>query len=121
MIRTPHDEGRAANPDAVEAARIPVEQIDVPVYLLGGMADAVWASGEMAVSIAEARAHKGLETQLYVYADAGHGLSGTPTRPSGAAEAAAKAEAFPALMAFLDAALGGQRTEVSIYADEDAQ
>lgn len=46
MIRTPHDEGRAANPDAVEAARIPVEQIDVPVYLLGGMADAVWASGK---------------------------------------------------------------------------
>ncbi|MEQ8435629.1 MAG: acyl-CoA thioester hydrolase/BAAT C-terminal domain-containing protein [Oceanicaulis sp.] len=105
-IRTPHDEGRAANPDRVEAARIPVERIEAPVFLLGGMADDVWASGLMAVNIAERRAATQLPTELYVYADAGHGLSGPPTRPSRAAEANAKSEAYPAFLAFLDRALG---------------
>ena len=104
-IRRPHDEGRAANPEAVEAARIPVERIDAPVYVLGGLNDQTWASGEMALSIAEAREAAGLPTEALVFGEAGHGLGGPPTRPSDPDTAAANAEAFPVLLDFLDAAL----------------
>mgnify|MGYP006270298457 CR=1 FL=1 len=104
-IRRPHDEGRAANPDAVAAARIPVERIDAPVYLLGGLNDQTWASGDMALNIADAREAASLPTTALVFGEAGHGLGGPPTRPSDPGTAAANAEAFPALLDFLDAAL----------------
>ncbi len=107
-IRPPHDDGRAANPGRVAPARIAVEAIDEPVFLLGGMVDAVWASGPMAANIVQARDAAGLTTLALIYEDAGHGLSGPPTTPSGAAEAAAKADAFPQLMAFFDRHLRAQ-------------
>ncbi len=101
-IRPPHDNGRAANPDRVAPARIAVEAIDEPVFLLGGELDTIWASGFMAANIAQTREAAGLTTLSLIYEEAGHGLSGPPTTPSGAAEAAAKAEAFPQLIAFFD-------------------
>lgn len=104
-IRRPHDEGRAANPDAVAAARIPVERITAPVYLLGGLNDQTWPSGEMALAIAETRDAADMPTVTLVFGEAGHGLGGPPTRPSPSATAAANAEAYPALLDFLDAAL----------------
>ena len=104
-IRTPHDAGRAANPEAVERARIPVERIAAPVYLLGGMNDQTWASGDMALNIADAREAAGLPTEALIFGEAGHGLGGPPTRPSDPDTAAANAESFPALLDFLDAAL----------------
>ncbi|MCD9026723.1 dienelactone hydrolase family protein [Luteimonas sp. BDR2-5] len=61
-LRTPHDAGRHANPHAVPAARIRVEQIGAPVLVAGGDADSIWASGEMAQSIAERRSEAGLDT-----------------------------------------------------------
>ena len=36
VLRVPHDEGRAANPERVSAARIDAAAIRPPVYLLGG-------------------------------------------------------------------------------------
>ena len=106
-IRRPHDEGRAANSETVERARIPVERIDVPVYVLGGLNDKTWASGEMARNIAETREEAGLPTVALIFEDAGHGLGGPPTRPSDPQTAIANAEAFPALLEFLDDALRG--------------
>ena len=38
-IRRPQDAGRAANPDRVAAARIPVEDIAAPVLVAGGHDD----------------------------------------------------------------------------------
>lgn len=54
-IRCPQDAGRAANPDRVAAARIPVEDIAAPVLVAGGHDDQVWDSGGMAQAIAQAR------------------------------------------------------------------
>ena len=104
-MRVPHDDGRAAYPETIVAARIPVEDIEEPVFLLGGMADQVWASGEMAINIAETRNRHGLDTELFIYDGAGHGLSGPATLPSGRAEAKAKQEAFPALLDFFERTL----------------
>lgn len=104
-IRRPHEAGRAANPDAIAAARIPAERIDAPVYLLGGMADQTWPSGEMALNVAASRDSAGLSTVTLVFGEAGHGLGGPPTRPSDPDTAQANAQAFPALLDFLDAAL----------------
>ena len=82
-MRVPHDEGRAANPDRVEPARIRVEDIDEPVFrLLGGGADQVWDSGDMAAKIAATRAEAGLETDVLIFADATHGISGPPQSPT---------------------------------------
>jgi hypothetical protein len=108
-LRPAHEDGRAAHPERVAPARIAVETIEEPVYLLGGMLDNVWASGPMTVTLIERREAAGLPTFGLVYEDAGHGLSGPPTTPSGAADAAAKTEAFPHLLAFFANHLGGRR------------
>ncbi|MEL6831215.1 MAG: acyl-CoA thioesterase/BAAT N-terminal domain-containing protein, partial [Pseudomonadota bacterium] len=54
-MRTPHDAGRETYPERIEAARIPVETIGAPVFLVGGDKDDVWASGPMARNIKNAR------------------------------------------------------------------
>lgn len=99
-MRVPHAEGRLAHPDAVDPARIRVEDIDAPVFLLGGGRDQVWDSGLMAVNIAKTRADAGRVTETLVFADAGHGLSGPPQNPTRPENARAKAAAWPALNAF---------------------
>ncbi|MEO1278528.1 MAG: acyl-CoA thioester hydrolase/BAAT C-terminal domain-containing protein [Planctomycetota bacterium] len=99
-IRLPHDAGRLANPDRVEAARIRVEDIDEPVMVVGGDADEVWDSGHMVRNIAEAREAAGLVTLLIVDREAGHGLSGHAFTPLSEADARVRAEAFPAMIAF---------------------
>jgi dienelactone hydrolase len=114
LVRRPHDKGRAAHPDRVAAARIPVERFAGPVLLIGGHADQVWDSGAMAERIAAARRAAGLETVALVYRDAGHAIAGTgwsPTTQSNAspmkmggtpaADARAQAEAFQQTLAFL--------------------
>ncbi|MEM9057281.1 MAG: acyl-CoA thioester hydrolase/BAAT C-terminal domain-containing protein, partial [Pseudomonadota bacterium] len=99
-MRVPHAEGRLAHPDAVEPARIRVEAIDAPVFLLGGGRDQVWDSGLMAANIAKIRADAGRVTETLIFADAGHGLSGPPQNPTRPEAAVAKAAAWPALQAF---------------------
>lgn len=100
-LRTPHDEGRKAHPDRVAAARIAVEAIDEPVFLVGGDADEVWDSGGMASAIVEAREAAGLVTVAYVGAESSHSLSGDGYTPLSAADARLQGRAFPAMLEFL--------------------
>jgi dienelactone hydrolase len=118
-IRRPQDAGRAANPDRVAPARIPVEKIAVPLMVVGGYDDQVWDSGTMAQNIVTARKAAGLETVALIYRDAGHflgshGWSPTtqynagPSKAGGTpkANAHAQAEAFGRGFEFLAQALG---------------
>ncbi len=118
-IRRPQDKGRAANPAAAAAARIPVEKIKAPVFVLGGQDDQVWASGMMAHNIAERRAESRLETVSLIYTDAGHFLSSHgfgpttqydagPSKSGGTPEgnARAQADSWPKAIAFLKRTLG---------------
>ena len=102
-IRIPQDAGRLANAESVEAARIRVEDIDEPVFLVAGDGDDVWDSGGMARNIKENRDAAGLETQLILNTRAGHYLSGdayVPLREQ--YTAAVRREAFPAMLAFFE-------------------
>jgi dienelactone hydrolase len=118
-VRRPQDKGRAANPAAAAAARIPVERIKAPVMLVAGQDDQVWASGMMAHNIAERRAEAKLDTVSLIYSDAGHALNGTgfnpttnfnagPNKMGGTPEgtARAQADAWPKSIAFLKRTLG---------------
>jgi len=105
MIRTPHDDGRAANPEAADRAAIDVTAIDEPVFLIGGDADEVWASGPMAATIKDKRDQAGLTTVAITSADAGHSLSGNAYVPLREAEARVRRESFPALIIFFEAYL----------------
>jgi dienelactone hydrolase len=114
IIRRPQDKGRAANPDRVPAARIPVETYAGPMMIVGSHGDQVWDSGGMAENINRSRAAAGRETVALIYRDAGHALSGTgwspttqynagPMKMGGTAEADAhaQAEAFQQTLQFL--------------------
>ena len=122
-IRRPQDAGRAANPERVAPARIPVELIAAPVLVAGADDDQIWDSGGMARLIAQARAQTrdkaGQPTVALVYRDAGHFLGGTgwapttqynagPSKAGGtpAATARAQAEVFVRVLDFLAQSLG---------------
>ncbi|MEM9013537.1 MAG: acyl-CoA thioester hydrolase/BAAT C-terminal domain-containing protein [Pseudomonadota bacterium] len=108
-LRIPHDAGRAANPDRVEPARIRVETIDSPVFLVGGDKDTVWASGPMARAIKATRDEAGRVTEIFVSRDAGHFLSGDGYQPAAEPDATLKAAAFPAMLAFFERHLNAER------------
>jgi dienelactone hydrolase len=121
-IRRPQDAGRAANPERVAAARIPVEDIAAPVFVAGADDDQVWDSGGMARNIAAARSRAGRETVTLVFRDAGHALGspGTwpttqynagPSKAGGNPEADARAQAqvWAAQFEFLGRVLGPPR------------
>ena len=118
-VRRPQDKGRAANPAAAVAARIPVERIQAPIMVIAGQEDQVWNSAMMAHNIAERRAQAKLDTVSLIYTDAGHYLSGTgynpttqydagPNKAGGTPEgnARAQADAWPKTIAFLKRTLG---------------
>ena len=118
-IRRPQDAGRAAHPERVAPARIPVEDIAAPVMVIGGHDDQVWDSGGMAEAIRRARDAAGRETLALVYPEAGHFLGGSgwgpttqynagPSKSGGTpvANARAQAEAFAHTLAFLQRTLG---------------
>jgi dienelactone hydrolase len=117
-LRRPHDQGRAAHPDAAVRARIPVEHFKGRLLLLAGQDDQLWNAAAMAQNIAERRTQAGLPTELLIYSDAGHYLMGdgwSPTthynaglKQSGgtpAGTAAAQIDARPRIAAFLRTAL----------------
>ena len=121
IIRRPMDKGRAvASAEQIANARIPVETLAAPLFLLGGGDDQTWASGAMSEAIGRSRAAvKGLKTVVLSYPEAGHYLGGTGTSPtthyndgpmkSGgtpAATARAQAEGHAALKAFWAEHLG---------------
>ncbi|MEM9054058.1 MAG: acyl-CoA thioester hydrolase/BAAT C-terminal domain-containing protein, partial [Pseudomonadota bacterium] len=101
-IRTPHDDGRIAHPERIAPARIEVERIDEPVFIVGGHQDRVWASGPMSEAIKHKRESVGLPTVAIISEDASHFLSGHPYRPLNEADALVRREAFPALIAFYE-------------------
>ena len=111
-LRAIHENGRADHPEVEAAARIPVEAYSGPLLLIAGDKDALWNSGRMARNIVASRQAAGLETTALIYPDAGHDLAGDggPREDprSGAApeaDAAARADAWPKVVAFLQAAL----------------
>jgi len=81
-LRVPQDEGRWAHPERAAAARIAIERYRGALLVAGGARDGTWASGPMAQAIAERRAEAGLATQLLVFPNAGHGISGTGYEPA---------------------------------------
>ncbi len=121
IVRRPQDRGRAANPDRVPAARIPVERYAGPVLLVAGGDDQLWDSGGMAANIQAARnkaqvaqVAQALITQTLIYPDAGHLISGDGWRPTTQynvslskvggtpqGNAHAQADAWPATLRFL--------------------
>jgi dienelactone hydrolase len=118
-VRRPQDKGRAANPAAAVAARIPVERYKGPLMIVAGQEDQMWNSGMMAHNIAERRAEAKLETVSLIYTDAGHSLSANGWEPttqydagpgkSGgtpAGNAAAQADAWGKTVEFLKRTLG---------------
>jgi dienelactone hydrolase len=117
-LRRPHDQGRAAHPQAAVKARIPVERFKGALLLLAGQDDQLWNSAAMAHNIAERRSEAGLATELLVYSDAGHYLVGDGWSPtahynaglsqSGGTQvgnARAQIDARPRIVAFLRRAL----------------
>jgi dienelactone hydrolase len=97
---------------------IPVERAGGPVLLVCGEKDTLWPSCPMARAIA-ARAQKfgRPQVQVLAYREAGHGVMGAPlpsrdlkmwSRLGGspAANAAARADSWPRMLAFLHRALG---------------
>lgn len=113
-LRAVHAAGRAAHPDAVAAATIPVERFRGDLLVVGGGLDAIWPSADMAQAIADRRAAAGLPTTTLVFPEAGHGLGGPGSEPMGPtsfvggtpqANAAARTEAWRATFALFDRAL----------------
>ena len=113
-IRRPQDAGRAANPERVPPARIPVERIVAPVLVIGGHDDQIWDSGGMAEAIVKSRAAAGRVTVAVIEREAGHFLGGTgwnpttqynagPSKSGGTpvANARTQARAFAATVGFL--------------------
>ncbi len=114
VIRRPQDAGRAAHPERVPAARIPIENYAGPLMLVAGSDDQVWDSGGMARHIEATRARHGRPTLSLVYEGAGHAISGNgyapttqhnrgPMKMGGtpAADAHAQGDAYPKMLAFL--------------------
>lgn len=95
-----------AFPEMYESARIPVEEIDEPVLLVGGGQDWLWESGAMAQSIGAARDAAGLETTLVVGELAGHLLFEAPYAALDPYSARTASEGAEALWAFLEEHLG---------------
>jgi uncharacterized protein len=108
-LRAIHENGRADHPGREAEARIPVEAYRGALLLVAGDQDRLWNSGRMARSIVTARVAAGLETEALIYPDAGHDLGGGSAEPredprgggTPAANASARADAWPKVVAFL--------------------
>jgi dienelactone hydrolase len=108
-LRAIHENGRADHPEKEAAARIPVDRYGGPLLLITGERDAQWNSARMARNIVATRKAAGLETEALIYPEAGHGVAGPdglqPLDPrsggSPEADAAARQDAWPKVVAFL--------------------
>jgi dienelactone hydrolase len=112
-LRAIHENGRADHPDREAAARIPVERYTGELMLVTGERDAQWNSARMARNLAAARTGAGLKTEVLIYPEAGHSIAGgdglrDPDPRSGGtpeADAAARLDAWPRVLAFLERTL----------------
>lgn len=118
-LRRPMAQGRAAHPERLAAARIPIENFRGALLMVSGSDDQMWDSAAMARNIEASRKAKGLSTVNLIYEGAGHGLSGHGWSPttgynagpmklggSPAVDAAAQADAWPRTLQFLQQHLG---------------
>ncbi|MBX3476978.1 MAG: dienelactone hydrolase family protein [Brevundimonas sp.] len=111
-LRAIHENGRADHPEREAEARIPVENYGGALMLIAGEQDAQWNSARQARNIVAARQAAGLPTEALIYPEAGHDLIGDggprqAHRSGGTpdANAAARADAWPRVTAFLARAL----------------
>ncbi|WP_158298709.1 acyl-CoA thioester hydrolase/BAAT C-terminal domain-containing protein [Sphingomonas psychrotolerans] len=112
-LRAIHENGRADHPEREATACIPVERYRGALMLVAGDRDRLWNSGRMARSIVAARHAAGLKTEALIYPDAGHDLAGGSAEPredprgggSPIANAQARADAWPKVVAFLKRSL----------------
>lgn len=107
-----HINGRADHPEKEVEARIPVEAYAGPLILIAGENDAQWDSAAAARAITASRDAAGRETTALIYPDAGHDLVGDggpreSPRSGGTpgADASARADAWPRVVAFMREAL----------------
>ena len=108
-LRAIHENGRADHPGREAAARIEVEKYRGPLLLVAGDKDRLWNSGRMARNIAASRTAAKLETEALIYPEAGHDLAGGSAEPredprgggTPEANASARADAWPKVVAFL--------------------
>lgn len=80
-LRRAHLAGRAAFPNRLTAARIPIERFKGALLLVAGGHDQIWPSAEMAANIVAARRSAGLTTELVSASDANHFLGSPGTSP----------------------------------------
>lgn len=80
-LRRVHVEGRAAHPDRVDAARIPIERFHGTLLLIAGGRDQVWPSAEMAKNILAVRKRAHEKTRIIAVPLANHFLGGPGTTP----------------------------------------
>lgn len=111
-LRAIHENGRADHPEKEAEARIPVENYRGALMLIAGGRDAQWNSTRAATTILERRRQAGLESCALIYPDAGHDLIGDggpreSPRSGGTPEAnaAARAAAWPKVIAFMQETL----------------
>ena len=107
-LRAIHANGRIDHPDREAAARIPVEAYAGDLLLIAGGKDAQWDASAASEAIVRSRNAAGLDTTALIYADAGHDLVGDggvrQTERSGGspeADAAARRDAWPQVVAFM--------------------
>lgn len=107
-LRAIHANGRIDHPEREAAARIPVETYPGALMLIAGGKDAQWDSATATSAIVRSRIAAGLETVALVYPDAGHDLVGDggvrqSERSGGSpeADAAARQDAWPQVVAFM--------------------
>jgi len=107
-LRAIHANGRLDHPEKEAAARIPVENYPGDLLLIAGGKDAQWDSAAAAGNIVRSRIPASRETLALVYPDAGHDLVGDGgvrqvERSGGSpeADAAARQDAWPQVVAFM--------------------
>lgn len=107
-LRAIHENGRADHADREATARIPIEAYRGPLLLVAGDRDHLWNSGRQARNIVASRRAAGLTTEALIYPEAGHDLAGDgdprdDPRGGGSREAnaLARADAWPKVLAFL--------------------
>lgn len=111
-LRAIHANGRIDHPEREAAARIPVEAYAGPLMLVAGGQDAQWDAASSAETIVAAREAAGRRTEALIYPEAGHDLVGDggprdAARSGGTPEAnaAARQDAWPKVVAFMARAL----------------
>ncbi|MGY6627998.1 MAG: acyl-CoA thioesterase/BAAT N-terminal domain-containing protein [Oceanicaulis sp.] len=108
-----HASGRSAHPERAERARIRVEACEGEVLAVGGGADLIWPSGEMAAQVAQNRAEAGRQTITLIDEAAGHGLAGpgfVPTGDDPAANGPMQTAGWRAALAMFERQLKGAPT-----------